>query len=207
MLLKKLFVLVSLLTIYNAYFFPAHIPSPGRVDFLTIIVLVLSSLWFLAWPKNWETKEKISLGSSIIAIITAYLALHHASRIDQFLLGGVSVTASMVSMYTLLLDSKHFGGLFDLAKVPVEVALTTFGQLIGYYLLSKNTTKSVFFENLKNRLKNLVPSGEKNGKIIRGLAITIPIASVIQLVIRFTINLKELPSFAISIHITTSIFS
>lgn len=39
------------------------------------------------------------------------------------------------------------------------------------------------------------------------IPIAIPIASVIQLVIRFTINLKELPSFAISIHITTSIFS
>ena len=134
---------------FNVLFFKIGFPAFGSVAFLIFINCVQLFL-FLSFPANIKYARHAYAGTlSLLSILMGILALFRGSQVALMLLGGTSITFSLIAMYLFALTQGTFGTLVEFLMIPFNLV---YGWIRAVIDLTVDVLPKVF-EHLGLRLK------------------------------------------------------
>ncbi len=176
---KKLAAIILAVGLYNALFFATGFPVEGSWGFFFFILSIHTFLWLAFSPKLWNKKHTYALSLTFLALCSTSLALYRASPTDTSLLALLSLTLSVVTLYFLSLSHFDFGAVSEIIAIPFIQAKSWLDKAVDLVSRPPLPRAQLYGANFPNfpKLPNFPQSTWF--AILRGIAITVPLALVI----------------------------
>ncbi len=214
---RKLIAVVFALLAFNIIFFPFQkkffgsliFPNLGSVGFFTFILAFQVFQYLSHYNNKNEAKNKSAIALSVTAVILAGFSVFRTSMVDIFVFDFFSLTASMLSLYTLCLEKeKSITSIFEIAFSPIILFFEGFKGFARGLVALKALPKLRFGKFLNGGVVNIFLG------IILGIPVVLLITTLLSSadpifskILTNAINLKNFPWWFINGGMSRVIYS